>query len=470
MRSGLSAFNKKVKQNAAPPVPLSAPQRASMFDLGTGRASKESQLRAYGMSGTVFSIVSLLQSAPAGGKWHLYQKNTDPDQANRLNSGSDEPDQRTEVFTHPALSLWNSPNAFHSGFEFREGSNQHFELCGETFWVLDNETFGFPTSMWYIRPDRMEPIPGVDTFLAGWIYHSPGGELVPLDVGQVILEKSPDPLDPFRGAGPVGSIMANIEQQDYATRYQRNLFLNGADPGAIIQLPNKLTDREWNEFVSRWRESHQGVARAGRVGILENGAQWVAPAGLNNKDMEYATLRQANRDEIREAWRMHKTMLGTADDVNRANAETAEEVFTSWMTIPRLDRRKDTLNCKLLPLYGTSGQNVEFDYDDPTPPDPTQAAAELTAKATAAAALIDAGLDQSDVLAAVGLPDMAIAEKPTQMPVAPPGWVPAPPAAPSGPAPSSSDGSDDSEAALTALLRASLNGHNGNGHHLNGAR
>jgi phage portal protein BeeE len=319
----------------------------------------------------------------------------------------------------------------------------------------------------------MEPIPGVDTFLAGWIYHAPGGELVPLDCDQVILEKMPDPLDPFRGSGPVGSIMANIEQQDYATRYQRNLFLNGADPGAIIQLPTKLTDREWNEFTSRWRESHQGVARAGRVGILENGAQWLAPAGMNNKDLEYGNLRLANRDEIREAWRMHKSMLGTVEDVNRANAATAEEVFTGWMTIPRLERRRDTLNCKLLPLFGASGQGVEFDFDDPTPSDPTQLGTELTAKATAAQMLVDAGYDQSDVLEAVGLPDMALAEKPTQMPVAPPGWVPAPPAAPAGPSepePSSSDGSDDSSAALTALLRASLNGHNGNGHHLNGAR
>ena len=56
----------------------------------------------------------------------------------------------------------------------------------------------------------------------------------------MILEKLPDPLDPFRGTGPVSRVMDNIQQQDYATQYQRNLFINGADPGGIITVPSKM--------------------------------------------------------------------------------------------------------------------------------------------------------------------------------------------------------------------------------------
>jgi HK97 family phage portal protein len=399
----------------------------------------ETYLRTYQQSGTVFSIVSLLAQAAASPKWRLYKKQ--PVDGRRRYSTSDEgDDQRTEVVSHAALTLWNRPNSFHSGFEFREGANQHEELTGETIWVLNREGVSFPTSMWYIRPDRMEPVPSPDDYLQGWIYTGPNGEQIPLELDEVIVEKLPDPIDPFRGAGPVGAIVPNIQQQRYATDYQRNLFLNGADPGAIIQVDKRVTDREWQEFGDRWREGHQGVARAGRIAMLENGMTWVSAASATNKDMEYGNLRQANRDELREAWRMHKSMLGTVEDVNRANAQTAEEVFVAWSEIPRLDRRKETLNTKLLPMfYPVNGMvPVEFDYDDPSPVNQEAAINELLVKAQCVTALVDAGYDQHDVLEVVGLPDMDLAESATQQPALPPGWV-APPAPPAAPAPTSDE-------------------------------
>jgi HK97 family phage portal protein len=431
-----SALRRLRNQASKPPVPLSTYgyRRGNIFDLGVGRASKETQLRAYGRSGTVFSIVSLLAEAAAGPTWRLY-KSQPVDGRRRYATSDVGDDQRTEVISHAAIQLWNQPNDFHSAFEFREGSNQHMELTGETFWVLDLERTTFPTSMWYVRPDRMEPVPSPEDYLVGWIYNGPNGEQVPLALSEVIQEKRPDPLDPYRGFGPVGSVLPNIEQQRYATEYQRNLFINGADPGGLITVPNRLSQPEFDELVERWREGHQGIARAGAVGVLENGAVW-SPAGQNNKDLEYGNLRLANRDELREAWRMHKSMLGTVEDVNRANAQTAEEVFVAWSTLPRLERRKDTLNCKLLPTFGQSGVGVEFDYDDPSPVNQEAANAELLVKAQAAQALVAAGYDQSDVLEVVGLPDMDVAEKPTQEPALPPGWVAVPPGgaggAPSG--------------------------------------
>ena len=144
MRSGLRRALRN--QGAGPPVPMSSYgyKRGLMFDLGASRQSREQQLRAYRRSGTVFSIVSLLQSAPAGPPWHLYKKQP-VDGRRRYTTADKGSDQRVEVVSHAALSLWSKPNDFHSAFEFREGSNQHLELCGETFWVLNSEGTTFPT-------------------------------------------------------------------------------------------------------------------------------------------------------------------------------------------------------------------------------------------------------------------------------------------------------------------------------------
>lgn len=423
MKSGL----RRLVNASRAPVPLGngVTRRGLSFNLGNGRQDRETFMRQYGMSGTLYGIISLLAESSATPSWRLYKKQP-VDGRRRYTTGDVGSDQRTEVIQHAAIQLWNNPNDFHSGFEFREGCQQHEELTGETFWVVDNE-IGFPTGIWYVRPDRMEPVPAPDGTLTGWIYTGPGGEQVPLKNSEVILEKRPDPLDPYRGAGPVASIMPNIQQQRYATEYQRNLFLNGADPGGVITVPNQLNDHDFDQLTERWREGHRGVARAGHVGILEAGATW-SPNAHTNKDMEYGQLRLANRDELREAWRIHSAMMGSSLDVNRANAQTAEETFVAWQVLPRLNRRRDTLNNKLLPLFGSTGKGVEFDFDDPSPVNAETASSELLAKSQAAAALIAAGLDPSDVLEAVGLPDMDVVEKATQQPALPPGWVAAPPA------------------------------------------
>lgn len=430
-----SLLGKILGKSTAPPIPLGGPasgNRGLRFNLGAGRQDRETFMRQYGMSGTLYGIISLLAEASATPTWRLYKKQP-VDGRRRYTTGDQGSDQRIEVVQHAAIQLWNNPNTFHSGFEFREGCQQHEELTGETFWVVDNE-IGFPTNMWYVRPDRMAPVSDPEQYLTGWIYTAETGEQVPLKCSEVILEKRPDPLDPYRGAGPVASILPNIQQQRYATEYQRNLFLNGADPGGIITVPNRLNEQEFDELIDRWRESHRGVARAGHVGVLEDGMTYLASAH-SNRDMEYANLRLANRDELREAWRIHKTMMGTADDVNRANAQTAQEVFVAWQVLPRLNRRRDTLNNKLLPLFGAAGKNVEFDYDDPSPVNAETAANELMQKAQAVKALVDAGYDPKDVLEVVGLPDMDVVEEATQAPVAPPGWVPTPPPAPAAPGP-----------------------------------
>lgn len=458
MKSGVRRLRNAAR--TGPPVPL-APyggRHGSMFHLGGSRANRETFMRMYGQSGTVFSIVSLLAQAAASPAWHLYRKQP-VDGRRRYAAGDQGSDQRTEVVQHAALYLWNKPNDFMSGFEFREGAQQHQELTGETIWVVNREAATFPTSLWYVRPDRMEPVPSPEDYLVGWIYNGPNGEQVPLKLDEVIVEKLPDPLDPFRGAGPVASILSNIEQQKYATDYQRNLFLNGADPGGLILVNKRLSDTEFDELVNRWRETHQGVARAGRVGVLEHeNTSWI-PSGQTNKDLEYGELRMTNRDEIREAWRMHKAMLGTSDDVNRANAETAEEIFEGWQNIPRLERRKDTLNCKLLPMFGTTGEGVEFDYEDPSPDNREADNAELQAKANAAKTLIDAGFDPHDVLEVVGLPDMEVTEKAVQQPALPPGWVPGTPAAPAAPDAAQGDGEAGPEAMANLFRRVLSDGY-----------
>jgi HK97 family phage portal protein len=329
----------------------------------------------------------------------LYRKKTD---GRRVNAPSEV--DRTEIVKHIALDLWQKPNPFYSGARFVETIQQHTELCGEArILVSKNPRSPMPLELWPIRPDRIDPVPDAETFLAGYIYTGPNNEKIPLRPDEVISIIMPNPADPYRGLGPVQSLLTDLDATSLAGQWNRNFFLNDASPGGVIEMDEHLSDDEWKTFVQRWRAGHQGVANAHRVATLEQ-AHWVQ-AQFTMRDMQFAELRGVSREIIREAFAMHGHMLGLTDDINRANAEAAEDVYARWLLVPRLDRLKDALNTQLLPMFGAEDV-MEFDFDDPSLEDSEANNAAFLSKAQSAKLLIEAGGEFTSVLEAVGLPEI----------------------------------------------------------------
>lgn len=378
-----------------PPVPYTG-RRGSIGVLMPMRNDREAQQAAMGANGTLFGIVHKTSTAQAALTWRLYRK-----------AKSGQKEDRTEITSHAFLDLWNKPNDFYSGYEFREAIQQHMDLVGE-WWILVQRSAvarGIILGLWPIRPDRMYPVPSVDKFIAGYMYVSPDGEKIPLGIDEVIQTKMPNPLDPYRGMGPVQSILTQIDSVKYSAEWNRNFFLNSAEPGGIIEVDKRLSDDEFDEMTKRWREQHQGISAAHRVAVIEQG-KWV-DRKYTNRDMQFAELRTLSRDEIMEAYGFPKTMLGIAVDVNRANAETGKEIFDENLTIPRADRMRDMLNTRLLPLVDPAGvKGIEVDYDDPKGDNQEQANAERQSKTEAWSALVLAGADPEEAADVVGLPRM----------------------------------------------------------------
>ncbi|MFC4609732.1 phage portal protein [Streptomyces maoxianensis] len=389
-RTLLGAFLNKA------PVPYVGRHSAgSRFGGLLHRNNAEAQLRAMGQVGTLFSIVRRTSEATSQVDWKLYRK---------AKSGLDE--DRVEVTSHLALDVWNKPNPFMTQQEFVETFQQHLDLTGEGWWIVGAHPAmpGVPQELWPARPDRMEPIPHPEDFLSGYVYRGPGGELVPLERGEVIFLRTPNPLDPYRGIGPVQSILTDLDATRYSAEWNKNFFLNSAEPGGIIEIPNPLSDEDFNKLQMRWNEQHRGVANSHRVALLEHGT-W-KDRKFTQRDMQFAELRAVSRDVIREAFGISKAELGVVEDVNRANAEAGAAMFALRLVKPRLERIKQALNNDLLPMFGVTGQGLEFDYVDPVPADREADREDLTAKANAAKALIESGVYGPSALTALGLPDM----------------------------------------------------------------
>lgn len=371
------------------PVPYVS-NRFNLFGNDPITYNTQRAFDAHGSVGTLFAIVQQLSTAVAKTEWHLYKRTSVRDKK-----------RRQEVLNSTFMKVWDRPNTFYTGYVFRQSVQQHLDLTGEAFIVLQ-KSGNIVYEMWPVRPDRMMPVKDPEQFLTGWIY-SNGEEKVPLALDQVIQLRYPNPDDPYRGRGPVQTVLADIDAARYSAEWNRNFFINGAAPGGIIKVDHRMSDKEFKGFVTRWREQHQGVANAHRVAVLEN-ADWV-DTKFSMQDMMFVELRNLPRELIREAFAFPKPMLGTVDDVNRANAEAGKEIMAEGQTIPRLDLWKDVINTFLLPQFA-NGATLVLDYDDPTPVNHEAADRERNSQAASAATLVKAGYDPEAVSDAMGLPRM----------------------------------------------------------------
>jgi phage portal protein BeeE len=201
-------------------------------------------------------------------------------------------------------------------------------------------------------------------------------------------------------------VLAKIDSVRFSDEWNRAYFLNSAEPGGIIKVARDLDDDEYRRLQFRWNEQHKGPDNAHRVAILEGeDMDWVERQAVH-RDMQFAEMSQLNSEQIREAFGFPKAMLGTSENVNRANAEAGEYMFARWILVSLLERIKSVLNNEFLPMFGSTGEGVEFDYCSPVPDDRQADVNELTAKVNAIVALVAAGADTEVACQLLGLPPM----------------------------------------------------------------
>jgi len=404
MRSPLGALISGLRNRPSVPyVGRNAPSLINRAGTGSATATMTAELDSLGSSSTLFSIVNKLATGTSSIDWHMHRI---AQRAPRTSAACDmcEAPGMMYVPAHPALSVWNRPNDFFTRQEFVETEQQHIDLTGEGWWLVVR-LGGRPIELWPIRPDRMAPVRSATDFLSGYVYRGPEGEMIPLGIDEVVQIRMPNPVDPWRGMGPVQALLNDIDGLRYSKEWNRRFFENSAEPGGVIEVPETLDDNAFKRLQTQWGEQHRGVGNAHRVAILENGSKWNA-SQITHKDMQFTELQQVSREVQREAFGVHGHILGLSEDVNRANAEAADVSFARRLLVPRADRIKGALNSDFLPLFGTMGKGYEFVYTSPVPEDQEADNAERASKTTAYSTLVRAGVDPEDAAIVCGLPPM----------------------------------------------------------------
>jgi HK97 family phage portal protein len=314
--------------------------------------STPSCLKAYGEIGWLHACVARISTAVAEAEPHLYR-----------GKGK----AREEVTSHPLLDVLNHMTPFHTRQEAFELEQTYMELTGEFAMLIFRDQGGSVRELWPVSPQLLSVVPHPTEYLTGWVYTTSSGEKVPMDKRDVLFIRTPNPASQYRGQGAVQAIITDLESEKAAAQWNRNYFVNGASPGEVLEIPGTLSQEQYERLSQQWKQSHQGVANAHKVAILQGGAKMVTPR-VSIRDMDYAKLRQANRDIILGAFGMSPHMLGQEESSNRASAESSEYVFARWLISPRLKRLAGKITEFLLPQFPRS-EGLTFEFADPTPED-----------------------------------------------------------------------------------------------------
>ncbi len=313
--------------------------------------SSEGMLGLYGSVGWLHAVVFRIALGCSEVEWTLFDT-----------SNQDKPKQ---IFKHPVLSLLHQINPFQTSNEFIALDTIYNELIGESFWALNFNALGEPAEIILPYPHLMSVVPAKSfPFVKGYVYGT-GADAVPFDVNEIIHFKYPNPLNQYRGLAPARAIGINLDAEQNADKWVNQFFYNSARPDGVIQFDYNLSDEQFEKLKKQWSEKYKGVSKAHQVALLEGGGKYLQ---IQNsiKDMDFANLKQKNRDVILGVFGMPQSVMGISENVNKANAEAGDYTFARWIVKPRLDWKKAKIQEQLIPKFRRS-ENLTLGFKEVVP-------------------------------------------------------------------------------------------------------
>jgi len=330
---------------------LSAPTLGLVNRLFGQNWNDRAYLEAYGKSLYVYACVSKIAEKVGSIDFSLYRI---------INSSGDV----EEIKNHPILDLLYRVNPFYTKSEFLETDVINRKLTGDSFILKIRNNSGQVAELWNIRPDFVTIYPDKEKYISHYEILTADGQKMRVEPEDMIHIKYPSPLEMYFGMSPLSSAKNRVDTEEYASLYQRDFFLNNARPDAVIELEGYPTETQRKEIKDGWELRHKGIGKNSKIGVLWGGAKY-NQISLSQKEMDFIESMRFTRDDILVAFKVPKPIIAITDDVNRANAETALDIFLSETVIPEVKRFVDKINEQL--ITPDFGPEYLLTFEDPVP-------------------------------------------------------------------------------------------------------
>ncbi len=268
-----------------------------------------------------------------------------------------------EVIDHPLLDLLQQVNPIHNGFDLWELTQFYLEVHGSAYWYLEVDS-QVPVNIWILPAQQVFPRrnPHSKNLVDFYEYHS-GGDRHQLPCETVIHFRFPDPRDPYTsGLSPLRAAFEQIALSSEYSAMKRAIYDNTGIPSVVLSPNEVISDEERDRLEEQWNYKFRRGG-AGKVLVSESGLK-VDVLSHSMGDLAALAENKATKEDIANAFHVPLPFLSA--DTNLANMQASDHLHKTIAIYPRIRRRDEKLNERLVPLFDSTGQ-LFLMSDDPTP-------------------------------------------------------------------------------------------------------
>jgi HK97 family phage portal protein len=260
-------------------------------------------------------------------------------------------DDRKRATDNPIYQLLHdSPNPWMTSMVFGETSVLHELLWNVSYTEIVRDRSGVPRQLIPIEPWRCKPkMKGTDFYFEV--------DLSVSDIGTFQNAKRIDnedmiyiPAFTLNGFSPSPFIAYAIESLALslaAEQFGASFFGNSAKPSGVLEHPGHLDNNAAQRLRESWQATQGGSRNTGKVAVLEEGMTF-KPMSTQPNDAQFIETRKFQVEEVCRWFRVPPHKIGYLEKATFSNIEQQSIDFVTDSIRPRLVRREQEINRKLL--------------------------------------------------------------------------------------------------------------------------
>lgn len=224
-----------------------------------------------------------------------------------------------------------------------------YALVGEAFLLKIRDPNGKVISLTPMSPSWVVKTPtDYSGYWEIYPYGTLGGNSIVVPNNDVIWFKDINLLDPFgRGKGTAETIGDEIQSDEYASKYAKNLFFNDATPSAIIYAPNGNKETA-DQIKQSWLQKMAGFRHAKEPMVLTGEGSKFEKISQTPTELDFVESRKFLRDSANQQFHIPPEIMGILENSNRSTIDSAFYLLGKNVLPDYLRMYEHTLNVQLL--------------------------------------------------------------------------------------------------------------------------
>ena len=224
-----------------------------------------------------------------------------------------------------------------------------YALVGEAYLLKIRNKKGVPVGLLPLSPSWVVTTPTDNNkYWEVYPYGTAGGNAIRVPVEDVISFKDIDLLDPYgRGRGVAEAIGDEVQSDEYAAKYAKNLFYNDATPSAIIYAPNGDKDTA-DQIKQSWKEKMAGLFHSHDIMVMTGENTRYEKIAESPRELDFVESRRYLRDSALQQFHIPPEIVGILESSNRSTIDSAFYLLNKNVLADYLRMYERVMNQQLL--------------------------------------------------------------------------------------------------------------------------